>query len=155
MFTVTAVLVAAGCGHSAPLTVVGPSLSVQGVQVGIMDVSCSTDRDYEDPISEVNLQDRVDFELRLWINNQSGKVVRFSERRMRLVDSTVPATPALTPDGPQVSFLLPGETKYLHVRFTTSAILNCHHKFEVVLADTVRLGEPTIPLSQISISGAR
>ena len=148
-----AVLVVAGCGHSTPVTAVGPSLSNQGVQVGITHVSCSTDRD-EDPISETAAQDHGEFEVRLWINNQSGKVARFAEKRMRLVDSAVPAGLALTPADPQVVFLLPGETKNLQVRFKTSADLNCRHRFELVLADTVRLSAPPIDFTQISISGA-
>jgi hypothetical protein len=150
---VIAVLVVAGCAHSAPPTAVGPSLSNQGVQVGITHVSCSTDRD-EDPISETAAQDHSEFEVRLWIDNQSGKVARFAERRIRLVDSAVPAGLVLTPANPQVVFLLPGETKDLQVRFTTIADLNCHHRFELVLADTVRLSTPPIDFSQISISGA-
>jgi hypothetical protein len=146
-------LVVAGCGHSTPLTTVGPSLSNQGVQVGITHVSCSTDRD-EDPISETAAQDHGEFAVRLWINNQSGKVARFAEKRVRLVDSAVPAGLALTPANPQVVFLLPGETKDLQVRFTTSADLDCRHRFELVLADTVRLSAPPIDFSQISISGS-
>ena len=153
IFAAIAVLVVAGCGHSTPVTAVGPSLSNQGVQVGITHVSCSTDRD-EDPISETAAQDHGEFEVRLWINNQSGKVARFAEKRMRLVDSAVPAGLALTPADPQVVFLLPGETKDLQVRFTTIADLNCRHRFELVLADTVRLSAPPIDFTQISISGA-
>jgi hypothetical protein len=148
-----AFLVVAGCAHNTQLTAVGPSLSNQGVQVGITHVSCSTDRD-EDPISETATQDHGEFEVRLSINNQSGKVARFAERRIRLVDSAVPTGLVLTPANPQVVFLLPGETKDLQVRFTTAADLNCGHRFELVLADTIRLSAPPIDFNQISISGA-
>ncbi|MGA7743467.1 MAG: hypothetical protein WCE40_16670 [Polyangia bacterium] len=97
------------------------------------------------------LQDHGEFEVSLWINNQSGKVPRLAEKRMRLVDSAVQAGLVLTPAEPQVVFR---EAKDLQVRFTTSADLNCRHRFELVLADTVRLSAPPIDFTQISISRA-
>ena len=65
---------------------------------------------------------------------------------MRLVDPAAPAAQAVTPDKADVVSIAPGETKTLPVSFTTEKVLDCHHGFELVLADSVQLGDSTIAL---------
>jgi len=147
---VSAAFLISACATTAPHREAGPPLSVQGLQVGIADVRCSLDEG--DHLIELLDQAKGVFDLKLQIKNDSGRVARFSERRIRLVDFSAPAARPLTPDDAQVVSVFPGETKELPVTFTTSDSLDCRHGFNLVLADAVQLGEPTpAALSSISI----
>ncbi|MGA7742704.1 MAG: hypothetical protein WCE40_12775 [Polyangia bacterium] len=148
------ILLASGCASSTPYRPSGPPLSVQGLQIGIADVRCSLDEG--DHLIELADQPKGVFDLKLEIKNDSARVARFSERRIRLVDFSAPAARPLTPDDAQVVSVFPGETKELPVTFTTADSLDCRHGFNLVLVDAVQLGEPTpAALSSISIPAVR
>lgn len=146
---VSAAFLISACATTAPHREAGPPLSVQGLQVGIADVRCSLDEG--DHLIELLDQAKGVFDLKLQIKNDSGRVARFSERRIRLVDSSAPAASPLTPDDAQVVSVFPGETKEIPVTFTTGDNLDCRHGFNLELADVVQLG-PTQPAALSSIS---
>ena len=164
---VSAAFLISACATTAPHREAGPPLSVQGIQVRIADVGCSviqgvSPEEYAQPRQGI-------FKLTLQIRNDSGQVARFSERRVQLVDSSAPAVSPLTPDHAEVISVFPGETRELPIRFTTGEesftttndspagftadhSLDCHHGFNLVLANAIQLGTPTnATLSAISI----
>jgi hypothetical protein len=146
----SAAFLISACATTAPHREAGPPFSVQGLRLRIADVGCSVTEGgsltgYVEPSQRV-------FDLKLQIKNDSGRVARFSERRIRLVDSSAPAAPPLTPDQAEVVSVFPGETTELPVRFTTGGRLDCSHDFNLLLADAVQLVEPpAAALSTISI----
>lgn len=147
---VSAAFLISACATTAPHREAGPPFSVQGLQLRIADVGCSVTEGvspsgYPEPSQKV-------FDLKLQIKNDSGRVARFSERRIQLVDSSAPAASPLTPDQAEVVSVFPGETAELPVRFTTGGRLDCSHGFNLVLADAIQLAEPpAAALSAISI----
>ncbi len=148
------ILLASGCASSTPYRPSGPPLSVQGLQIGIADVRCSMDP-HEPPLIKLLPQIQGVFDLKLQLKNDSEQIARFSVMRIRLVDSSAPGVQALTPDGAGVFSVFPGETKEFPVSFTTSGALDCHHGFQLVLADTVQIGTAPIAVSSIDIPALR
>ena len=148
------VSMAAGCGYSTPYQTSGPSLSSQGVQVGIAGVGCYVNRSAFMTLKGLDA-DRLGLDLKLRVKNDTGQIATLSEERMRLLDPAAPADQALTPDKAKVVSILPGETKTLPVSFTTEKVLSCHHGFELVLADSVQLGASPLVLNPISVIASR
>lgn len=148
------VSMATGCGYSAPYQTSGPSLSSQGVQVGIAGVGCYVNRSAFMTLKGLD-QDRLGLDLKLQVRNDSRQVATLSEGQMRLVDPAAPAAPAVPPDKAEVVSIPPGETKTVPVSFTTEKVLSCHHGFELVLADSVQLGASMIALNPISVVASR
>jgi hypothetical protein len=145
---------AVGCGYSAPYQTSGPSLSSQGVQVGITGVGCYVNRSAFMTLKGLDA-DRLGLDLKLRVRNDSQQVATLSEGRMRLADPAAPAAQAVSPDKAKVVSILPGETKDLPLSFTTEKVLDCHHGFELMLADSVHLGASTIALNPISVVASR
>ena len=153
-FASAVVSMATGCGYSAPYQTSGPSLSSQGVQVGIAGVGCYVNRSAFMTLKGLD-QDRLGLDLKLQVKNDTRQIATLSKGRMRLVDPAAPAAQAVTPDKADVVSIPPGETKDLRVSFTTEKVLDCHHGFELVLADSVQLGDSTITLNPISVVASR
>ena len=148
------VSMATGCGYSAPYQTSGPSLSSQGVQVGIAGVGCYVNWG-ADMFLEGLEPGRLGLDLKLEVKNDTRQIATISEGRMRLVDPAAPAAQAVTPDKAEVASIRPGETKTLPVSFTTEKVLSCHHGFELVLADSVQLGASPLVLNPISVIASR
>ena len=148
------VSLAVGCGYSAPYQTSGPSLSSQGVQVGITGVGCYVNRSAFMTLKGLDA-DRLGLDLKLRVRNDSQQVATLSEGRMRLADPAAPSAQAITPNKAEVVSILPGETKDVPVSFTTEKVLSCHHGFELVLADSVQLGASTIAINPISVVASR
>ncbi len=153
---VSAVFLISACATTAPHREAGPPFSVQGLELRIADVGCSVTEGFSatEGVSASGYPEPSQgvFDLKLQIKNNSGRVARFSERRIRLVDSSAPAASPLTPDPADVVSVFPGESAKLPVKFTTGGRLDCGHAFNLVLADAVQLVEPpTAALSEISI----
>ncbi len=142
------VLLAAGCGLSAPYKTSGPSLSDQGVQVGIAGVRCYVNRE-EDPFPEVIDQDQVDLDLRLQVKNDSGRIADISEARIRLAESDVPAVGTAPPEQSGVISVPPGATRQVPLKFEPAGLVSCHHGFELELTDSVDLAGSPIALNPI------
>ncbi len=145
---------ALGCGYSAPYQTSGPSLSSQGVQVGITGVGCYVNRSAFMTLKGLDA-DRLGLDLKLRVRNDSQQVATLSEGRMRLADPAAPSAQAITPNKAEVVSILPGETKDVPVSFTTEKVLSCHHGFELVLADSVQIGASTIAINPISVVASR
>jgi hypothetical protein len=148
------VSLATGCGYSAPYQTSGPSLSSQGVEVGIAGVSCYVNRS-ADPFLQGVAPDILGLDLKVEVKNNSGQAAQISEARMRLADPAAPAAEALTPEKSEIVAVSPGETKDIPLSFRTSDVLSCHHGFQLVLADSVELGASPIAFSPISIVASR
>jgi hypothetical protein len=97
MLLTAGVLLPAGCGFGAPYKMSGPSLSGQGVEVGIAGVRCYVNRE-QDPFPDVIDQDQVDVDLRLQVKNNSSQDAEIAEGRIRLAEADLPAVGPATPE---------------------------------------------------------
>jgi hypothetical protein len=162
------VLVATGCGSSAPYQTSGKALSDQGVQVGIAGVRCSVvpkgaligavgaEDTYVnrvgDPVIETPTDDdRVSLAVRLQINNHSEQVAEVAEGHILLAEADLPETRAATPERAKVIEVLPGQLKKVRLAFMPPGVADCHHKFDLDLASSVGLAGTPIPLGRIDL----
>ncbi len=148
------VSMATGCGYSAPYQTSGPSLSSQGVQVGIAGVGCYVNRSAFMTLKGLDA-DRLGLDLKLQVRNDTRQIATLSEGRMRLVDPAAPAAQAVTPDKAKVVSILPGETKTLPVSFTTEKVLRLPSRLRTGAGRSVQLGASTIALNPISVIASR
>ena len=144
----TVVLLASSCGYGEPYANPGPSWSIQGLQVGIVGSSCSSELD-RGPMGN-HTQDFFDLELKL--KNDSGQVARLSEGRLQLLDYSAPMHHVLTPEHAQVVSVAPGETKDLRLRFSARDYVDCDHAFELLLDGAVQASAPSPSPSSISVA---
>jgi hypothetical protein len=166
VFGTAVLLVAAGCGSSAPYQTSGKSLSDQGVQVGIAGVRCyvipkgslmgavGAEDTYVNrvgyPVIETPTdEDQVSLDLRLQINNDSEQVAEVAEGHILLAEADLPETRAATPERSKVIEVLPGQLKKVRLAFMPPGVADCHHKFDLELASSVELAGTPIPLSRI------
>ncbi len=153
VFGAAALLVAAGCGYNAPYRTSGPSLSDQGVQVGIAGVRCYVNSD-ADPMTTTD-DDQAGLDLKLRIENSSDQVAELSEGQIRLAEADFPMTTAAAPRRSKVIEVLPGETKQVRVAFMPTGVADCHHPFELDLGNSVEVAGSPIPLSPIDFRAKR
>ncbi|MGA7744928.1 MAG: hypothetical protein ABSF35_23155 [Polyangia bacterium] len=154
MLLTAGVLLPAGCGFGAPYKMSGPSLSGQGVEVGIAGVRCYVNRE-QDPFPDVIDQDQVDVDLRLQVKNNSSQDAEIAEGRIRLAEADLPAVGPATPEHSGVISVPPGETKQVPLKFEPSGVVGCRHGFELELADSVDLAGSPIALSPIKFAATR
>jgi len=154
--SLTAVLFVSACatgatsrGAGSPLSY--ENLSYEGLEVGVARVGCS--ETHSEAATEST--DPGVFDLSLQIKNDSGRVARFSERRVQLVDSSAPGKPRLTPEPAQAISVFPGETRELPLRFANADSLDCHHGYKLVLDDAVQFGSAPVAVRSVSISVPR
>ena len=140
---------AAHLGAGSPLSY--ENHSFEGLEVGVARVDCS--ETHSEPASEMS--EAGSFDLSLKIKNDSGRVARFSERRVRLTDSSTPGKPSLTPEPAEAISVFPGETRDLPLRFANADSIDCHHGYRLVLADAVQFGGAPVPVRSLSISVPR
>jgi hypothetical protein len=143
------VLLAAGCAYTAPYQSSGPSLSEQGVQVGIAGIRCYVNRESDPMIETGSGDDRLGLDVKLQINNDSDRVAEFEEGHIRLAEAETPGAQAAPPRQSKVITVLPGEIKQVRLAFMPEGATDCRHNFALDLADSVEVGGSPIPLSPI------
>ena len=144
MFGAAAVLVASGCAYSAPYRTSGPSLSDQGVEVGLTGIRCYVNRG-GDPLTDTTDEDQAGLDVKLQINNNSGQVAEVSEGQIRLAEADLPMAQAASPRRAKVIALLPGETMQVPLKFTPNGVADCHHRFALEFGDSVEVdGAPVL-----------
>ena len=148
MLGAAAVLVASGCAYSAPYRTSGPSLSDQGVEVGLAGIRCYVNRG-ADPLTDTTDEDQAGLDVRLQINNNSDKVAEVSEGQIRLAEADLPMAQAASPRRSKVIALLPGETMQVPLKFTPNGVADCHHRFALEFGDSVEVDGAPVPLNPI------
>lgn len=148
MLGAAAVLVASGCGYSAPYRTSGPSLSDRGVQVGLAGIRCYVNRG-ADPLTDAADEDQAGLEVKLQISNKSGQVAEVAEKNILLTETDGPMMPAAPPRRSEVIALLPGETRQVPLKFMPRGVADCHRAFELEFADTVEVAGAPVSLSPI------
>jgi len=143
-----AVLVAAGCGYSAPYRASSPSFSDKGVQVGLAGIRCYVNRG-ADTYTETTEEDQAGLDVRLQISNVSDQVAEVSEGRIRLAETDVPAGKAVAPARSTVIALLPGETMQVPLSFTPAGVADCRHNFELQFSNSVEMDGSPVGLTPI------
>jgi hypothetical protein len=155
MFGAAGLLIAAGCGYSAPYRTSGMSLSDQGVQVGIAGVRCYVNRASDPMIETTPDDDELGLEVKLAINNSSDQIAEVSEDQIRLADADVPATRAVAPRRSKVIDVLPGETKQVRLAYMPTGAADCRRNFELELANSVEVAGSPAALSPIEFEAKR
>ena len=143
-------LCAESCGYSASYRTSGPSLSSQGVQVGVAGVLCHVKRE-QDPFPDVIDQEQVDLAVRLQVRNGASQVADLSEGHIRLTEADA-ARGTAAPEQSGVFSVDPGETRQVALHFETSSITNCHQPFELELADSVDVAGSPVALNPIAFA---
>ncbi len=154
-FGAAALLVAAGCGYSAPYRTTGPAMSDQGVQVGIAGVRCWVNREADPMIETTTEDDQVGLDLKLQISNNSDQIAELSEGQIRLADADIPMTAATSPGRSRVIDVLPGETKQVRLAFMPAGAADCRRNFELELANSVEVAGSLVPLAPIDFEAKR